>query len=99
MSSIRATTNTLMLHGRARRLGMSVLVDARSLGRRSSVPVKGLTATRSQPESEIGRIARNGRCDLVVLGTALRRGEAKFPGPRTLAVLQSLGVPVLLIAR
>lgn len=91
--------DTLLLRGRARRLGMSVLVDARRLGRRSGVPVKGLTAIHSQPESEIGRIARNGRYDLVVLGTALRRGEVKFPGPRTLAMIQSLGVPVLLIGR
>jgi Kef-type K+ transport system membrane component KefB/nucleotide-binding universal stress UspA family protein len=91
--------DTLTLRGRARRLGMSVLVDARRLGRRSGVPVKGLTAIHSQPESEIGRIARSGRYDLVVLGTALRHGEAKFPGPRTLAMIQSLGAPLLLIAR
>jgi nucleotide-binding universal stress UspA family protein len=76
-----------------------MLVDARRLGRRSGVPVKGLTATHARPESEIGRIARAGRYDLVVLGTALRRGEAKFPGPRTLSMIQSLGVPILLIAR
>lgn len=90
---------TLMLRGRARRQGMSMLVDARRLGRRSGVPVKGLTATHARPESEIGRIARAGRYDLVVLGTALRRGEARFPGPRTLSMIQSLGVPILLIAR
>lgn len=91
--------DTMVLRGRARRLGMSVLVDARRLGRRSGVPVKGLTATHPRPENEIGRIARAGRYDLVVLGTALRRGEAKFPGPRTLSMIQSLGVPILLIAR
>ncbi|HET6223845.1 MAG TPA: cation:proton antiporter, partial [Dongiaceae bacterium] len=91
--------DTLMLRGRARRLGMSMLVDARRLGRRGGVPVKGLTATHARPESEISRIARGGRYDLVVLGTALRRGEAKFPGPRTLSMIQSLGVPILLIAR
>jgi Kef-type K+ transport system membrane component KefB/nucleotide-binding universal stress UspA family protein len=90
---------SLMLRGRARRLGMSMLVDARRLGRRSGVPVKGLTATHARPESEIGRIARTGRYDLVVLGTALRRGEARFPGPRTLSMIQSLGVPILLIGR
>ena len=90
---------TLMLRGRARRQGMSMLVDARRLGRRSGVPVKGLTATHARPENEIGRIARAGRYDLVVLGTALRRGEARFPGPRTLSMIQSLGVPILLIAR
>ena len=91
--------DALMLRGRARRLGMSVLVDARRLGRRSGVPVKGLTATHARPESEITRIARSGRYDLVVLGTALRRGDAKFPGPRTLTIIQSLGMPVLLIGR
>ena len=90
---------TLMLRGRARRQGMSMLVDARRLGRRIGVPVKGLTATHARPESEIGRVARAGRYDLVVLGTALRRGEARFPGPRTLSMIQSLGVPILLIAR
>ena len=42
---------------------------------------------------------RAGRYDLVVLGTALRRGETKFPGPRTLSMIQSLGVPVPPICR
>jgi nucleotide-binding universal stress UspA family protein len=91
--------DTLTLRGRARRLGMSVLVDARRLGRRSGVPVKGVTATGTRPDAEIRRLARRGRYDLVVLGTALRRGDTKFLGPRTLAMVQSLGVPVLLIAR
>lgn len=91
--------DTMVLRGRARRLGMSVLVDTRRLGRRSGVPVKGLTATHPRPENEVGRIVRAGRYDLVVLGTALRRGEAKFPGPRTLSMIQSLGVPILLIGR
>ena len=36
---------------------------------------------------------------LIVLGTALRRGDTKFLGPRALAMVQSLGVPMLLIAR
>lgn len=91
--------DSLLLRGRARRLGMSVLVAARRLGRRSGVPVKGLTATHTRPESEIRRIARTGRYDLVVLGTALRRGDTRFLGPRTLAMIQSLNAPVLLIAR
>jgi Kef-type K+ transport system membrane component KefB/nucleotide-binding universal stress UspA family protein len=91
--------DTLMLRGRARRLGMSVLVDAHRLGRRSGVPVKGLTATATRPETEIRRIARRGRYDLIVLGTTLRRGESRFLGPRTLAIVQSLGAPVLLVAR
>ena len=91
--------DTLMLRGRARRLGMSVLVEAHRLGKRSGVAVKGLTATSTQPEAEIRRVARRGRYDLVVLGTSLRHGETKFLGPRTLALVQSLRTPVLLIAR
>ena len=90
---------TLLLRGRARRLGMSLLVDARQLGRRSGVPVKGLTATSPRPDREIARELRRGRYDLVVLGTAFRRGEGKFLGPRTLGMVQSLGAPVLVVAR
>jgi nucleotide-binding universal stress UspA family protein len=91
--------DTLLLRGRARRLGMSVLVDAHRLGKRSGVAVKGLTCTNAQPEIEIRRTARRGGYDLVVLGTALRRGETKFLGPRTLGLVQALRTPVLLIAR
>jgi Kef-type K+ transport system membrane component KefB/nucleotide-binding universal stress UspA family protein len=91
--------DTLLLRGRARRLGISVLVEAHRLGKRSGVAVKGLTATSPQPETEIRRAARRGRYDLVVLGTSLRHGETKFLGPRTLALVQSLRTPVLLIAR
>ena len=35
--------DTELLRGRARRQGLSVLVDARRLGKRSGVPVKGIT--------------------------------------------------------
>ncbi|WP_421996341.1 cation:proton antiporter [Reyranella sp.] len=90
---------TLLLRGRARRLGMSLLVDARRLGRRSGVPVKGLTATSPRPDREIARELRRGRYDLVVLGTAFRRGDGKFLGPRTLGMIQSLAAPVLVVAR
>jgi nucleotide-binding universal stress UspA family protein len=91
--------DTLLLRGRARRLGISVLVEAHRLGKRSGVAVKGLTATSPRPETEIRRVARRGRYDLVVLGTSLRQGETKFLGPRTLGLVQSLRAPVLLIAR
>jgi nucleotide-binding universal stress UspA family protein len=91
--------DTLLLRGRARRLGISVLVDAHRLGKRSGVPVKGLTATNSKLETEIRRAARRGRYDLVVLGASLRRGDTKFLGPRTLGLVQSLSLPVLLIVR
>ncbi len=91
--------DTMMLRGRSRRLGMSVLVDAHRLGKRAGVPVKGLTATSTRPETEIRRTVRRDRYDLIVLGTSLRRGETKFLGPRTLALVQSLHMPILLIAR
>jgi len=91
--------DTLLLRGRARRLGISVLVDAHRLGKRGGVAVKGLTATNTQLETEIRRAARRGRYDLIVLGTSLRRGDTKFLGPRTLGLIQSLRLPVLLIAR
>jgi Kef-type K+ transport system membrane component KefB/nucleotide-binding universal stress UspA family protein len=91
--------DTLVLRGRARRIGMSVLVDAHRLGKRSGVPVKGLTATSSRPEAEIRRATTRESYDLVVLGTSLRGGDTRFLGPRTLALVRSLGLPVLLVAR
>jgi Kef-type K+ transport system membrane component KefB/nucleotide-binding universal stress UspA family protein len=91
--------DTDLLRGRARRRGISFLVDARRLGKRSGVPVKGLTGINSRPEAEILRRAREGRYDLVVLGTSLRQGDEKFIGPHSAAVLRSIRTPVLLIAR
>jgi nucleotide-binding universal stress UspA family protein len=91
--------DTLVLRGRARRVGMSLLVDAHRLGKRSGVPVKGLTATSSRPEVAIRRATIRGRYDLVVLGSSLRGGDVKFLGPRSLALIRSLGLPILLIAR
>jgi nucleotide-binding universal stress UspA family protein len=91
--------DTAMLRGRARRPGMSLLVDAHRLGKRSGVPVKGLTATNSRPETVIKRSLRGGRFDLVVLGTSLRQGETKFLGPRTASLLRGIRTPALVIAR
>ena len=91
--------DTLLLRGRARRLGISVLVDAHRLGKRGGVSVRGLTATNAQPEAEIRRAARRGRYDLVVLGMSLRQGDARFLSSRSLSLIQSLRSPVLLIAR
>ena len=90
--------DTVVLRGRSRRFGMSVLVEAHRLGKRSGVPVTGLTATNTQPEAEIRRAVARAHYDLVVLGTSLRRGETKFLGPRTSALVRSLSVPVLLVA-
>jgi K+:H+ antiporter len=91
--------DTELLRGRARRQGLSVLVDVRRLGKRSGVPVKGITVTHSRPEAAILRMARVGRYDLVVIGTSLRQGDAKFLGPRSAALLRALQGPTLLIAR
>jgi nucleotide-binding universal stress UspA family protein len=91
--------DTALLRGRARRQGMSVLVDVHRLGKRSGVPVKGLTATNISPEAEIRRALRGGRFDLMVLGTSLRQGETKFLGPRMANLLRVIRTPVLLIAR
>jgi len=91
--------DTLLLRGRARRVGMSLLVDAHRLGKRSGVPVKGLTATSARPEVAIRRATVRNRYDLVVLGSSLRGGDVKFLGPRTLSLVRSLGLPILLIAR
>lgn len=91
--------DTALLRGRARRHGMSVLVDVHRLGKRSAVPVKGMTATNIHPEAEIRRALRGGRFDLMVLGTSLRQGETKFLGPRMANLLRGIRTPVLLVAR
>jgi nucleotide-binding universal stress UspA family protein len=91
--------DTELLRGRARRQGLSVLVDARRLGKRSGVPVIGITLTHSRPEAAILRTVRLRRYALVVVGTSLRQAEAKFLGPRSAALLRALRIPVLLIAR
>jgi Kef-type K+ transport system membrane component KefB/nucleotide-binding universal stress UspA family protein len=91
--------DTELLRGRGRRAGISLLVDIHRLGKRSGVPVKGLTATNVKPETEIRRAVRGGRFNLVVLGTSLRQGESKFLGPRSAALLRVIHTPVLLIAR
>jgi Kef-type K+ transport system membrane component KefB/nucleotide-binding universal stress UspA family protein len=87
-----------LLRGRTRRQGMSFLVDARRLGKRSGVHVKGLTATNARPVAEILEAARAGNYDLVVLGTTMQRGDIKFIGPHATALVRTLRVPVLFIA-
>ena len=78
---------------------VTAVQDARRLGKRIGVSVKGISVTNSRPEVEIRRATRVGRYDLVVVGTSLRRGEAKFLNPRSSALVRSLRSPVLLIAR
>ena len=91
--------DTDLLRGRARRMGMSVLVDAHRLGKRSGVSVKGLTATNANPDLEIRRATRRHHYDLVVMGASLRRADVKFVGPRTASLLRDVRTPILLIAR
>jgi Kef-type K+ transport system membrane component KefB/nucleotide-binding universal stress UspA family protein len=91
--------DTALLRGRARRAGISLLVDAHRLGKRGGVPVKGLTATNAHPDREIQRTLKGGRFDLVVLGTSLRQGEAKFLGSRMASLLRRIRTPAVVIAR
>ncbi len=90
--------DTLLLRGRGRRAGISMLLGVHRLGKRAGVPVRGLTATNHHPETEIRRAALRGRYDLIVLGTTLGHGDVKFPSSRTLSLIQSLQTPVLLVA-
>jgi Kef-type K+ transport system membrane component KefB/nucleotide-binding universal stress UspA family protein len=90
--------DTMLVGGRSRRAGMSLLVDAHRLGKRSGVAVKGLTATNERFDIEIRRAVRRGRYDLVVLGASLRHGEPRFVGPGVLGLVQSLHAPVLMVA-
>src|SRR5262249_10639820 len=71
----QARADPAWLRGRARRPGISLLVDAHRLGKLGGVPVKGMTATNDQPDNEISRVLKGGSFDLVVLGTSLRQGE------------------------
>jgi Kef-type K+ transport system membrane component KefB/nucleotide-binding universal stress UspA family protein len=91
--------DTDLLRGRARRLGASVLVDARQLGKRSEVQVKALTAVDSRPEEAIRRAAAAGGYDLVILGSSLHVGGSKFLGRRSAALVRALRTPVLLVAQ
>jgi hypothetical protein len=77
-----------MLRSGSRRLGPSVLVDAKRLGKRGGLSVKALTAINARPETEIGRLARTGSYDILVLGTSLRQAETKFIGPCTAALVR-----------
>ena len=88
-----------ILRGRARRQGMSILIDARRLGKRSGIPVNALSMTNASPEAAIHRAARSGMYGLVVIGTSLRQGTTRFLSPRSAALVRELKTPVLLIVR
>ena len=87
------------LRGRLRRQGMTILADARRRGRRIGVPVKALSMINSNPELAIRRAARSSKNGLIVIGSSLRRGSAKFIGRRTAALVRTLRTPMLLIVR
>jgi Kef-type K+ transport system membrane component KefB len=88
-----------LLQSRDRRPGISLLVDARRLGKHGGVTVKGLTATNDHPDREISRVLKSGVFNLVVLGTSLRQGETKFLGSRMASLLGRIQTPALVIAR
>ncbi len=91
--------NAGILRGRARRQGMSILVDARRLGKRSGIPVAAVTMTNSRPEAAIRKATKAGDYNLIVVGTSLRQGKIKFLGPRSAALVRAVRTPVLLIVR
>ena len=91
--------DTDLLRGRARRLGSSVLVDARRLGKRSGVRIDAITEVNARPEVTIRRAASAGHYDLMVLGASLRLGDRKFLGSRSAALVQAIRTPILLIAQ
>jgi Kef-type K+ transport system membrane component KefB/nucleotide-binding universal stress UspA family protein len=91
--------DTNLLRGRATRLGMGVLVDARRLGKRSGVQVDTITSMNSSPEIAIRRVAGAGDYDLVILGASLRIGDNKFLGPGTEALVRAIDIPMLLVAQ
>jgi Kef-type K+ transport system membrane component KefB/nucleotide-binding universal stress UspA family protein len=88
-----------LLRGRANRLGTSVLVDARRLGKRSGVQVDVLTSVNSSPEIAIRRAALADRYDFVVLGASLHVGDKKFLGPGTEALVRGIKIPIILVAQ
>jgi Kef-type K+ transport system membrane component KefB/nucleotide-binding universal stress UspA family protein len=91
--------DTQLLRGRVSRRGLSLLEDARRLGKRAEVAVDTVTVANSKPEVEIRRAARRAHYDLIVIGTSLRQGEMKFLSPRSTSLARSLRTPVLLVAR
>ena len=94
-----AEGETEFLRGRTRRLGLSVLVEARRLGKRSGARVEVMTSISSHPEIAIRRAALAGRYDLVVLGASLRLSDRKFLGPANQALAQAVKTPTLLVVQ
>jgi nucleotide-binding universal stress UspA family protein len=91
--------DTELLRGRVSHHGLSLLEDARRLGKRVNMAVDTVTVANSKPEVEIRRAARREHYDLIVIGTSLRQGEMKFLSPRSSSLAHSLRTPVLLLAR
>ena len=94
-----SASETAALRGRANRLGLPVLVDARRLGKRSSVVVETITRVNTSPEMAVQRAASSERFDLVVLGASLRLGQRKFLGPASEHLVRTIKTPILLIAQ
>ena len=85
--------------GRTNRRGLSVLVDARRLGKRNGIRIDALTSVNARPEIAIKRTVATGRFDLIVLGASLRQGDRKFLGPGSEELVRSLTVPMLLVTQ
>jgi nucleotide-binding universal stress UspA family protein len=85
--------------GRSNRRGLSVLVDARRLGKRNDIRVDAITGVNARPEVAIRRAVATGQYDLVVLGASLRQGNNKFLGPGSEELVRTLKLPILLVTQ
>ena len=77
----------------------SVLNAATAHARLHDVEAAQVEVSHPHPNRVIRRMARSGAFDLVVLGGELRQDSEKFLGPRTSALVRSIRVPLLLIAK
>lgn len=79
--------------------GLSVLEEAKRLGERGGVIVKGISAVNSRAEVGILGAAQSGGYDLIVVGTALRQVPGNFLGSRSAMLLRTIRKPILLVTR
>ena len=88
-----------MLKASTRHAGISVLANARRLGKRSGVHVDVLTAENPRPEMAVLRAASEGGYDLLVFAASLRAGDKKFLGPRSTTLVRAIEMSTLLVAQ
>lgn len=90
---------SVALRRRTRRLGNSILADAKRFGKTYGVEVQGKAVFSATLARALHRAIAEGSYDLVVLGASLRFGERKSLGPRSLSLIEGIQKPILLIAK